>query len=241
MQSDNLNPGHILQLFDQELLQLNGELISMGSMLVYQLDDTLQALEDGDLRRAKDVIDRDQEVKRFQNRIDAEVLEILARQWPLATDFRAVISSSKVADELQKIGSELAYVAELVLILFDPETSDPNPKLLRDIFEFANLVQLMLNGILELLKSKNVAQAYSLLGMSQKCETELQDGIKHQLDNILLDARLISRGLDIMRILKSLDQCGEYCRNIAVYMIFMIEGVDIRNEQTREAVNPLQS
>jgi len=120
---------------------------------------------------------------------------------------------------------------KLVSVLFDPRTSDPNPKLLEDIVATGNMVKVMLAKLLLAFEKADSAQAYLLLQYDHECESELQEGIRHQLSMVLQDIRLIGRAMDIMQILKTLERCGEHCRNIAEYIIFMLEGVDIRHRR----------
>jgi phosphate transport system protein len=87
----------------------------------------------------------------------------------------------------------------------------------------------MLEKLLILFESKDSNLAYAMLAYDSDCENELQKGIKHQLSFVVQDARLTGRALDIMQIMKSLERCGEFCRNIAEYMIFLIDGIDVRH------------
>jgi len=234
IQSENLETQqHTLHIYDGELKLLQQLLLEMGWLVVYQLEQAMQALHDRDLDRAENVVIRDQEINQYEIKIDAEVLKVLARLSPVANDLRSVISTSKIVDELEKIGDEIVEFAKLVQVLFDPKTSDPNPKLLIDIVKISGLVKTMLHELMSLLESKQVAQAYALLQYDRDCETELRQGIEHQLGFVLKDARLIGRALDILQIMKCLERCDEYCRNIAEYMIFMIEGVDVRHQTVK--------
>lgn len=236
LQSGHYPKQHTLQVFDGELNQLHGLMLDMSKLLASQLEQLMRALDDGDIDRAEKVEFRDKYLDQYQIQIDAEVLSVLARQSPVANDLRTVISTSKITLELEKIGNEIAEAAKLVKILYDPNTSDPNPNLLTDIIKISNLVQIMLDKLVVLLESREPKLAYALLQYNFDCENELQEGIKHQLSHVVLDIRLIGRALDIMQIMKSLERCGEYCRNIAEYMIFMIEGVDIRHCSQAEAL-----
>lgn len=220
---------HTLQLFDGELNHLHSLILEMTGLVMYQLEQVMQALDDGDLQLAEKVISRDKDVNHYEVKIDTEVLILLARHCPVANDLRTVISISKIAVELESIGDEIADFAKLVKILFAPDTSDPNPKLLADIVRIGNLVNLMLGKLMLVLESRDSNRAYLLLQYDRECENELQEGIRHQLNFVIEDARLIGRSLDIMHIMKSLEHCGEHCRNIAEYMIFMIEGIDVRH------------
>jgi len=230
IQSDINEKQHILHCVDGELNTLNSLLLEMVNLVVMQLDETMQALEDGDIDRAEKVIIRDNVVNQYEIKIDAEALLVLASQCPVAIDLRTVISVSKIADELERIGDEICDFARLVMVLFDPKTSDPNPKLLKDIVRIGNLVKLMLDKIIQLIETRNTFRVETLRHYVGECETVLQQGIEHQLHYAVQDARLIGRALDIMQILKSLHRCGDFCKNIAEYMIYMVDGVVVPHQ-----------
>ncbi|MDD4914910.1 MAG: phosphate signaling complex protein PhoU [Methylococcales bacterium] len=238
IQADENPNQHTLQVFDAELRHLNRQMLEMGNLIADQLEQMMQALNDGDLDRAEKVVSRDSEVNRYELEIDAEVLTVLAKQCPVANDLRMVLSVSKIADELERIGDEIAECGKMVMVLFEPKSSDPNPRLLTDLVKIGNLVKLMLDKLLQLIEHKDGSQAHILLQYDRDCESELQKGIRHQLGFVMQDARLIGQALDIMHIMKSLERCGEYCRSVAEHMIFMIEGVDIRHRS--EATVALQ-
>ena len=229
IQADSNAMKHTLQVFDAELSYLHGLKLEMAQLLLFQLEQAMLALDHGDMELAGLVIKRDKELNLYEIRIDSEVLEVLARNCPLANDLRTIISTSKIAEELERIGDEVVDFAKLIIVLFDPKSSDPNPKLLTDIVKIGNLVKTMLEKLIILLDSKDSNLAYGMLAYDRDCEIELEEGIKHQLSFVVQDARMIGRALDIMRIMKSLERCGEFCRNIAEYMIFIIDGVDVRH------------
>lgn len=231
IQVDNYTANHTLHYLDGELSHLRYLKLEMAKLLQCQLQQAMSALDIGDMGLAELVILQDREVDRYAAKIDTEVLQVLARHFPLANDLRNVLSTSKIAVELERIGDEIADFSQLIIVLFDPKSSDPNPKLLTDIVKIGGLVDFMLDKLIALIETQDASLAYALLSYDLDCETELQEGIKHQLSFVVKDARLISRALDIMEIMKSLERCGEFCRNIAEYMIFLIEGVDVRHSR----------
>ncbi len=229
VQTENTFREHTLQAFDSELNGLRAQVVEMAGLVMYQLEQTMLALQDGDMVLASKVVDRDKKINRFEVQIDNEVVQALSRHCPVANDLRLLISISKITYEIEKIGDEIAYFAKLVGVLFDPNTSDPNPRLLEDIVKIGNLVKAMLTKLLLAFEKGESSQAYLLLQYDRECELELQEAIKHQLAWVLKDMRLIGRAMDIMQIMKTLERCGEHSRNIAEYIIFMLEGVDVRH------------
>lgn len=237
-QTDNLSNQHTLHAFDVGLGHLHCLLLEMTDLLIYQLEQAMQAFDYGDMKQALKVISRDSELNLYEVKIDSEVLAVIALYNPVADDLHAIISTSKIAVELEKIGNEVADFARVVAELFNPKINGPTPKLLTDIDKIANTVKIMLARLMISLKNMDSNQACELLQYYRDCETELQEGTKHQLAFISQDAHMIGLVLDFMQIMKALERCGEHCRNIAEYIIFMFDGIDVRHSSQADRSAP---
>lgn len=223
---------HTVHLFDGELSHLHYLVLEMAGLVIDQLDTTMTSLDEGEASIAEKVVARDREVNEYELKIDAEVLAILAKRTPVANDLRKVISISKIVVDLERIGDETVRIAKLIIDMFDPQTSDPNPQLLRDIVRMGTMARGMLRKATDAFDTGNLDDAYELIRGDGDCGQEFQDGIRRQLTFVLQDARLIGRALDILQIMKALERCGNHCINIAEFMIFMVEGEDIRHRES---------
>lgn len=223
------NPEHLVRGFDTEINHVHSLVVKMTHRVTRQMEHALMALDRGDVELANRVVNGDKSVDQYEVGIDSEVLSILARRNPVANDLRTLLSISKIAVELERIGNEIADFASLVAFLFGPETSNPNHALLLEIAKFGNLIKDMLNRLIVVLEKNDIQPAYSLLESERDCQTEFRDGIRQQLDFAIQDARRIGRALTLMRMMKVLEGCGEHCCHIAEYMIFMKDCIDVRH------------
>jgi len=225
----SLTPPHISHSFDGELEQLHELVLKMTNLILYQLELALKALGDEDCETALKIIAQDKHVNHLAIEIDKEVLEVLAKHNPVANDLRTVISISKNSSELEKINDEISEIAHLVLALFEPRLGSINSGLPADLINIGNLIESMLKKLILAFWNRQSTQAYALLELGRSCEQDLQISNKQQLKLAVSDTRKIGRSLNIMEILKALEHCGESCRNIAEYIIFMIDGEDVRH------------
>lgn len=223
------NPEHLVRGFDTEINHVHSLVVKMTHRVTRQMEHALTALDRGNVELANRVVNGDKNVDQYEVAIDSEVLNILARRNPVANDLRTLLSISKIAVELERIGNEIADFASLVAYLFGPETSNPNHALLLEIAKFGNLIKDMLNRLIVVLEKNDIRPAYSLLESERDCQTEFRDGIRQQLDFAIQDARRIGRALTLMRMMKVLEGCGEHCCHIAEYMIFMKDCIDVRH------------
>lgn len=226
---NSANNLHTLHAVDSDLDHLRSLLRDMLQKVAHQIETVMQAVEQSDSSLALRVIELDGDILSYEHNIDTEALSALARYSPVADDLRAVISSLKIANELQYIDYEIADFARQVVRVFDPETSNPNKKISADIVKLGDLVKYMLSQIIRGLRNQDTRPLYGLLELELECEEKLQEGIKHQLDFVLHDARKIRLSLEIMLMMKALEHCGEHCKNLAEYLIYMLDGVDVRH------------
>ncbi|GAB4261250.1 MAG: phosphate signaling complex protein PhoU [Methylomicrobium sp.] len=221
---------HTVHLFDGELSHLHCLVLEMAGLVIDQLDRAMLSLDQANVAIAEGVVLRDREINDYELKIDAEVLTILAKRSPVAFDLRMVISISKIVVDLERIGDETVKIAKLIMDMFDPQTSDPNPQLLRDIVKMGAMARSMLRKAIDSFDTGKLENAYDLVDGDWNCDQEFQDGIRRQLTFVIQDARLIGRALEILQIMKALERCGDHCINIAEFMIFMVEGKDIRHQ-----------
>jgi len=233
IQIDGFSKPHTLHLFDSELGHLHSLVIEMMGLVMYQLDQTMQAFDHGEIKLAQKIMSKSKEINHYQLEIDNEVMTLLALNSPVANDLRNVISTSKIAVELQNMSAEIYSFARLMTVFCYPKTSPLNSKLFSDIVKIGNLVNMILIKLLIACEDKNASQVYSLLQNGRECQSELQEGVRHQLTIIMQDPRMIGRALGVMQMMNALERCNENCKNIAEYMIFMIDGIDVRHVTSR--------
>ena len=230
---NNLHTQHAM---DVELTNLHNQVLMMMTLVVYQLDQALQAIEDADMNMALNVESRNEEIKAYQITIDSEALNLLALRCPVANDLRAVVTTVKIAVELKKMGEEIVRFAQRIAVLYNPDTSDPNHGLLADIVNIGTQLKVMLEKLRDDYENSIASLAYRMSQYDHECQTEVQEAIGKLLNITILDARIIGRALELMQMLNVLERCSEHCKNTAEYLVFMFDGIDLRhgNQGTQE-------
>ena len=103
---------HILREFDQAFAALRNEVISMAGQARLNLERAMQGLLERDLERCKAAIADDDEVDEAELRIDRIGMETLVRFHPVASDLRQVITSMKVAANLERVSDHATNIAK---------------------------------------------------------------------------------------------------------------------------------
>ena len=113
-------------IFNQELRQLGSDLESMARQVATAIERASESLRNGDIIVAEQVIDADERINDLQRDIDDLCVMLLARQQPVASDLRAVISALRMAQTLERQGDLARHVASIARGRY-PEPPVPEP------------------------------------------------------------------------------------------------------------------
>ena len=83
---------HISKQFDQDLQNLLTLFLRMGGMAEQNLLNALQALSTHNRELAESVVKSDRVLNANEKQLDEDVVTILARRQPVATDLRLILS-----------------------------------------------------------------------------------------------------------------------------------------------------
>ena len=73
-----------------------------------------RAIMDKNLTLAEEVITFDEKIDTVQHDLDARIIDIIARQQPVASDLRALITALRMSADLERMGDLAHHVAKVV-------------------------------------------------------------------------------------------------------------------------------
>ena len=229
-----LMEGHTVRRFDGELSNLHLLTVEMGGLALTQVQEALEAMADKDPRQARAVMGQDRLLNRLESKIDDEIVHLLARRTPVARDLRTVMAMSKVVTDLERIGDEAARIASLAIHMLNTERPEPGGHLLRDVHSMGRLAMGILRDALGVLDTLDVERAHTIAQCSTELDIEFQSGVRRLATYIMEDPRNFGHAISVVLMIKALERIGEHARNVAEYVVYMIEGKDIRHIHAEE-------
>ena len=100
--------------FDRQLLELNNELIQMGSLIEKAIELAIAALVKQDVERAREAIKFDEEIDHQEKAVEALCMKLLLQQQPVAKDLRLISAALKMITDMERIGDHATNIAEWV-------------------------------------------------------------------------------------------------------------------------------
>lgn len=220
------NSQHISQQFEVDLQNIRSNVLAMGGLVEQQVSDALQALMTADIELARAVIKQDQQVNDMEMTIDEECTHIIALRQPAAGDLRLVTAIFKTITDLERIGDEANSIARRALSLAELDRPKKN---YRELLTLGNHVRGILRDALDAFARMDVDAALKIAREDRNIDSEYEGIMRQLITYMMEDPRSITRSLDLMWTARSLERIGDHSHNLCEYVIYHVEGKDVRH------------
>lgn len=218
---------HLSTQFDADLNSISSKVLQMGEMVQSQLSHAMRALSTLDIDLAKQVIADEQKLNSAEVEIDADCNNIIARRQPIARDLRLVMSISKTITNLERAGDEAEKIAKCMLHIMEANmASTINYAELKLAGEMANtLLRRALDAFMQL----DIEAAAAVMRDDDAIDEEFRAFVRKLITYMMEDARIISVAMDFLFIAKAIERIGDHAKNIAEFVIYIVNGTDVRH------------
>lgn len=206
--------------FDRQLVQLNEEMIEMGSMIEEAIEKAVSALVNQDVQKAKEAIADDDLIDRQEREIESLCLKLLLQQQPVAKDLRQISSALKMITDMERIGDHAADLSEITIMLAGQQYI----KKLEHIQEMAKETMQMLVQAVDAFVAKDEEKAKNVIARDDVVD-DLFDKVKSELITYITDhPETGEQAADLLMVAKYFERIGDHATNISEWVIFSITG-----------------
>lgn len=99
--------------FDEQLLQLDNELITMGALCEEAISNAVKYLTTDDDEYKSNAIESDRQIDRKERDIENLCMKLLLMQQPVAKDLRKISSALKMISDMERIGDQASDISEI--------------------------------------------------------------------------------------------------------------------------------
>lgn len=212
---------------EEELEQLKTKIIKMGSLVEEQIDLAFRALFEGNIELAKKVMDRDDEVDKFDIKIDKHCQRIFALTQPVAFDLRLIMSALMINSDLERMGDIAVNISERTESLIGH--GDLLKKMRVD--EISKIVQKIVKMSIDCFVNGDAEMARAIILMDS--EVDRLDTIIFNLltEEMRLHSELIVPCSHILTMVRNIERLSDHATNIAEDVIFLIDAKMIKHSK----------
>lgn len=207
-------------IYHDELDDIGNSLVAMTQLVRAAMERATNALLDGDLSGAERVISDDPRIDALREDLEERSFQMIARQQPVATDLRVLVTTLHVAADLERMGDLARHIAKVARMRF-PEVAVPAE--LRDVISQMGAVALSLvDKVQGVIEGRDVELAEAV-----EVEDDSMDALHRQLYTLLLGPRWthsVEAAVDMTLIGRYYERYADHAVSVAQRIVFIVTG-----------------
>ena len=206
--------------FQDELDGVTQSLLDLSSLVSSAITQATHALLTADLSEAEAVIAADDRVDEIQHELDARIIDIIARQQPVASDLRALVTALRMSADLERMGDMAHHIAKITR-LRHPGAAVPS-ELLLTIEEMGKVARLISDKVGGIINSKDIDKALEV----EKDDDEM-DLLHRKLFTVLLNPSWphgIETAIDMTLIGRYYERYADHAVSVSRRIHFQVTG-----------------
>ncbi len=227
---------HIVKSFDADLRALHDALVKMGAQAEQQLADALTALENRDGHLATLVMQNDALVDAAEEFVNEQTVRVLVLRAPVADDLRTVLTSSRLAGNLERVADLAANIAKRSLVLNQQPAVGP----IRSLVRLGRMVQELLQAALNALLSIDAQAALAVRDRDQDVDDQYSSLFREILTYMMEDPRTITACSHLLFVAKNLERIGDHATNMAEVTHFLATGRPLKEKRPKRDTTILE-
>lgn len=210
----------IRSLFQEELDGVSQSLIDLTTMVTESMKKATEALLSSDLQAAEDVISDDEKIDNYQHELDSRIIDIIARQQPVASDLRALITALRMSADLERMGDLSHHIAKIAR-LRHPESAVPQElhDMVRHLGDAAVKISEKISIVIE---TRNIAMALQL-----EKDDDIVDSLHRELIGKLTDGswdKGVAAAIDITLLGRYYERFADHAVSVSRRIYFLVTG-----------------
>ena len=206
--------------FQDELDGVTATLVELSTIVTDSMVKATHSLLTASVTEAEEVIASDDRVDRIAHELDSRIIDIIARQQPVASDLRALITALRMSADLERMGDMTHHVAKITR-LRHPAAAIPS-ELLLTMEEMGKSVKIVADKCTEVIADRDLNKALEV-----EVDDDEVDRLNRKLFTSLLDESWphgTETAIDITLIGRYYERFADHAVSIARRVYFLVTG-----------------
>ena len=206
--------------FHDELDSISASLLTMAGLVREAMNDATKALLEADLTLAEKVIAADEAIDQIQHDLDARTINLMARQQPVASDLRTLVTSLRMSADLERMGDLAHHIAKQARMRF-PNCAVPS-ELTTTITSMGSVSNALISKLTAVMEHKDTVRALEI-----ETDDDEMDTLHRQLIATLLEdswAHGVESAIDMTLLGRYYERCADHAVSIARRVYFLVTG-----------------
>lgn len=210
----------IRSVFQDELDNVSQSLVDLTTMVSTSVVKASKALQTADLSLAEEVIATDNKIDDYQHELDARIIDIIARQQPVASDLRALVTALRMSADLERMGDLSHHIAK-VARLRHPNSAIPNDLLLA-FTEMGHVAEKLATKVSTVITTRDTDMALQV----EKDDDEMDELHKKVISGIIGSNPVLALdvAIDLTLLGRYYERFADHAVSVARRVYFLVTG-----------------
>lgn len=208
--------------FQDELQELYADILHMADLVGEALDKSMESLIQQQQEMAENVIAKDNEIDKLEQSINDKAILLIAKQQPVATDLRRIVSALRVMIDIERMGDNAKNIAKSSIRLLDNPSSVPP-----DLSHMHHQVKKMLHTAVLAFDQEDI----SLAGKLAELDDEVDRVYKRVVSDLLYETATrpdqIEYVMQMSFCARYLERFADHITNIGESILYMVKGESV--------------
>ena len=206
--------------FHDELDGIGATLLQMAGLAKVAMNDATTALLTVDLVMAEKVIAADNVIDDIQHELDARTINLMARQQPVATDLRTLVTSLRMSADLERMGDLAHHVAKQARMRY-PNSAVP-AELVPTITAMGSVADKIVDKLSSVMEHRDTVRALEI-----ETDDDEMDKLHRELISVLLSkdwSHGVETAIDMTLLGRYYERFADHAVSIARRVYFSVTG-----------------
>jgi len=206
--------------FHKELDTISEQLVEMTRLAGSAMSRATTALLETDLHLAESVIASDEAIDALRRELDEHTVDLLARQQPVATDLRMVVTAMRMCSDLERMGDLARHVAEVARLRY-PDCAI-HPVMRPTVEQMGQVAERIVAKAGEVISGRDIETARAL-----EVDDDEMDGLHRDIFSMLTDGTWeygTEAAVDATLVGRYYERYADHAVSVARGLVYLVTG-----------------
>jgi phosphate transport system protein len=206
--------------YHDDLDSITDSLVELTRLAGSAINRATTALLEADLAAAEAVISGDAAIDELYQQIENRALELLARQQPVASDLRTIITSLRMVADIERMGDLALHIAKVARLRY-PASAIP-VELQANVLEMGQVAQRIVTKCASVIAGRDLNMAAEL-----ERDDDAMDALHRRLFTLLLDPNWtggVECAIDVTLCGRYYERFCDHAVSVARRVVFLVTG-----------------
>ena len=206
--------------FHEEIDSIGQSLLNMAGLVNQAMSDATKSLVNADLTLAEKVIAADDVIDQMQHDLDARTINLMARQQPVASDLRTLVTGLRMSADLERMGDMAHHIAKSARMRY-PNAAIPE-ELKPLIIKMGETSNKIISKLIQVMRDRDLNKSLEI-----PADDDEMDKLHRELmatilsDSWQYDSEMT---IDLTLIGRNFERCCDHAVSISRRIYFLVTG-----------------